>query len=523
MKISFLSIVAISVFLLCGNALAAQRDTISFWAMPNGPDSRNDLEKTLQRFTRETQIPVRLEIIDWSEAFARLNAAFKTGNTPDVLQVGSTWVSFFADKKYLAQLNSIAPRVDSLRFLKQSMLSAHIDGKPGIYAFPWFLDIRALLANKRITDSLGIRAEDLATEAQFRGILTYLAQSQFTNAKGFPLIPFGLPGKDDWTGPQALAPFLWSEGGDYIKKVNGKWKSVLLDSASLRGISRYVDILRDTLVAPNSLRENSAQNAARFTTGEQAFLFGTSEIIRKMDIPEAEHGFSDSQLGKAGLAVFSIPGGKLGSKPFFGGSYLAMPTSAKHVKGAQSLLLFLLRADNLNRYTHSIGFLPPDESVLNVWAKDERYSGLVKDLERGQSFPNIPEWGAVESELIAMTNDIGALYRRTQKSGKNSNAGLAALLIKYDARINTALGNADTTTHSTADIIRILGWNEPAQKFTPHKAIKANVSSAPAKDAPHRSIFQWILAGGVFGMLILTIILSKMMHQLKIPENNRRR
>lgn len=522
MKIFSSSFCAIFAFLLCGSAFAAPRDTVTFWAMPNGPDSRNDLEKTLRRFTQETRIPVRLEIIDWSEAFARLNSAFESRNTPDILQTGSTWISFFADKKYLAQLNAIAPQVDSLRFLRQSMRPAHIDGKPGIYAFPWFLDIRALFANKRVTDSLGIRAEDLVTEAQFRGILTYLAQGNFTTAKGLPLIPFGLPGKDDWTGPQALAPFLWSEGGDYIRKENGRWRSALLDSASLRGIARYVDILRDTLTAPNSLRENSAQNAARFTTGEQVFLFGTSEILRKMDIPESEHGFSDRRLGKSGLAVFSIPGGKLGSKPFFGGSYLAIPASAKHTKSAQRLLLFLLRADNLNRYTHGIGFLPPDESVLNVWAKDSRYSGLVKDLEHGQSFPNIPEWGAVEKELIAMTNDIGAHYRHAQKSAKNSDAALAALLIRYDGRINAALNIQDTTGRSVADIAQILREDIPTQQFAPHKAIKVPEQSAPA-EVPHRSIFQWILAGGIFGMLILTIILSKTMHNLKIKEKKRRR
>ena len=131
MKILSSGFCAILAFLLCGSASAAPRDTVTFWAMPNGPDSRNDLEKTLRRFTQETKIPVRLEIIDWSEAFVRLNSAFESRNTPDILQTGSTWISFFADKKYLAQLNAIAPQVDSLRFLRQSMRPAHIDGKPG--------------------------------------------------------------------------------------------------------------------------------------------------------------------------------------------------------------------------------------------------------------------------------------------------------------------------------------------------------------------------------------------------------
>src|SRR5574344_1774924 len=218
-----------------------------------------------------------------------------------------------------------------------------------------------------------------------------------------------------------------------------------------------------------------------------------------MDIPESEHGFSDSRLGKAGLAVFPIPGGKLGSRPFFGGSYLAIPASAKHAKNAQRLLLFLLRADNLNRYTHGIGFLPPDESVLNI-----------------------PEWGAVEKELIAMTNDLGAHYRHAQKSAKNSDDALAALLIRYDGRINAALNIQNTTDRSAADVAQILGEDIPTQQFTPHKAIKAPEQSAPA-EVPHRSIFQWILAVGVFGMLILTIILSKMVHNLKIKEKKRRR
>jgi multiple sugar transport system substrate-binding protein len=73
--------------------------------MPNGPGSQNALRISLDNFTAETRIPVRLVIIDWSEAFSRITQALETGNGPDVLQVGSTWVSYFAEKGFLADLS----------------------------------------------------------------------------------------------------------------------------------------------------------------------------------------------------------------------------------------------------------------------------------------------------------------------------------------------------------------------------------------------------------------------------------
>ena len=221
------------------------------------------------------------------------------------------------------------------------------------------------------------------------------------------------------------------------------------------------------------------KNAARFTTGEQVFLFGTSEILRKMDIPNPSTVFRQ-QARESRLAVFPIPG-KLGSRPFFGGSYLAIPASAKHAKSAQRLLLFLLRADNLNRYTHGIGFLPPDESVLNVWAKDSRYSGLVKDLEHGQSFPEHSGMGRREKELIAMTNDIGAHYRHAEKVRKIPMTRSPLFSSDMtDAKRRAEIQN--TTDRSAADGADTRG----RAAVHPHKAIKGTVVGVSG-------IFQWIL------------------------------
>lgn len=495
------------------SAKSTAEDTLHLWVMPNGPGSQDAIRNGLNRFTAETRIPVHLEIIDWSEAFARISQALETGNGPDVVQLGSTWVSFFANKGYLANLSPILNRVDSSRFIPESWRATHVYGKKGTYSLPWFLDVRALFANRIVTDSLGIQAEDIQTEAQFLGILHYLANLQWVRKSGYPLVPFGLPGKGDWTGHQQLASFIWTAGGDYVRETKKGWRSALLDSATLRGISRYVSILRDSTYSPYSLRENSAQVVNRFTNGEQAFLLGTSEIIRKMDLPPSEQGLSESPIGKDGLTLFNIPRGPAGSIPFIGGSHLAIPKSSESNRNARKLLLFFVRADNINQYSHRIGFLPPDRSVMSVWAHDKRYQNLLKSIENGRSFPNIPEWAHIENLLITMTNDIGALYRLSWNTGANLNLELAKIILKNHNKINEYLHIQESPEMSISSIVSILEEPIPEKVFTPRKA-KKKIIPIDGDDSKSNT-FTWFLLLFIFVSCIFIVITERRLHLIQ--------
>ena len=114
---------------------------------------------------------------------------------------------------------------------------------------------------------------------------------------------------------------------------------------------------------------------------------------------------------------------------------------------AQSLLAFLLRTDNLDAYCRAVGFLPADRGLISIWNQDRRYSQLVQSLENGKSFPNIPEWGAIEGVLIKLANDMGAMFAATEdKAARNHE--LAKLLVQAHLKVAEILGQKETEKES---------------------------------------------------------------------------
>jgi multiple sugar transport system substrate-binding protein len=128
-----------------------------------------------------------------------------------------------------------------------------------------------------------------------------------------------------------------------------------------------------------------------------------------------------------------------------GGSHLALPARGDSTKSAaaQSLLAYLIRTDNLDAYCRAVGFLPSDRGLISIWNQDRRYSQLVQSLESGKSFPNIPQWGAIEGVLIKFANDMGSLFAMTTDRDSR-NRELAKLLVRAHFKIMEILGQKES-------------------------------------------------------------------------------
>jgi len=417
-------------------ALAAPR-TLEVWIMPNGANPQGILEERMKQFQKETGLSAKVVVLDWGEAWSRITGALESGEGPDVVQLGTTWVSYMAAKGYLAPLNAHVGTIQPERFLEASWNTTLVDGDSSIYSIPWFVDVRVLLGNKRLLDSMHVKASQIATYRGYVDVLRRLRAANMSYADGTPIAPYGFPGKSDWNIPHNFAPWIWSEGGDFIKKENGHWKSALLDPQTVVGLHKYLQFVMDTLINPATLRDNTAQVAQRFNNGEQVFVLNTSETIMQTRIPESEGGLQSSRIGVDGVVAFPVPAGSGGSVSFVGGSNLALPMAKKDDKDAQRLLFFLTRPDNLDEYTRKIGFLPPDRNVQQVWAKDEGYRVLVEQAATGRTYPNIPGWGSIEAVLIEM---FGSIWSMMDVGGLYSEQALYNTLIQYNAKVNSLLG-----------------------------------------------------------------------------------
>ena len=453
MKNSVLKCMALASMISFTQAFSA--DTLSVWIMPNGASPQEKLEQTLKTFTTKTHIPTKVEVLDWGEAWNRISTALETGNNmPDVLQLGTTWVAYFAARGELTPLNTHLSTFKPERFVAASYGTAHIDADSIIYSIPWFIDIRPVLGNKRIMKKYGITGDDIKTYDGFIKAIEKVNQGKEFLEDGAKVKGYAFPGKSDWNIPHNFAPWIWSNDGSFIEKdEQGKWHASILKESTLHGIAKYLKFITDSLVSTETLQLNTAQIAQQFNNGELAFIVNTAEIVMQTRFEGSKGGLSNARIGEDSVGVFAIPHGLSGSISFVGGSNLAIPAKNKN-KNALKLLQYLTSDENLDAYTRQIGFLPTSKNVLKSWAEDSEYKNLVDLLDSGRTYPSIPEWGDIEQLLVAMFSSIWELL---EIPALCTDEKVFQIFKEYSDKINSRLGYTPTKTMTFAEFQEV--WN----------------------------------------------------------------
>lgn len=460
MKRSLFGIVFAMVFALCGvehshavpelRAAPPAPDTLVLWVMDQDINTGTVLQNLMQKYTRQSGQPVKIRFLDWGSAFVDLNRVLSTEalsgtDYPDVVQLGSSWVPYFAKAGLIAPLGDLLDAVDTSRFYPEAMKSAHIGRDTTVYSLPWFLDVRGFFVNERLWLELGLHDSEIETYSQFFGVLRAVAEAKVLNSDGVPVVPFEFGVKDDWTGYQQLSPFLWNFGGAFVKESGQEFRSALLDSLSLVGLRHYLKLLYDQDISPYNLKENSSEAADRFVRSEQLIIFGTSEFIRKIESDKDVGGLRESPLAKDGLISVVAPKGTAGNFTFVGGSHLTLPKNANPAKraAARDLFLFMERADNIDYYSRQSGFIPPDVSLIRIWMQDSRYNHLINGLEHnGRSCENIPEWSGIE---MAVNDMVNAIARNIAQGDSDVQRVTAKLVVETHEKINGFLKHEDSS------------------------------------------------------------------------------
>ena len=439
---------AITALLFASSAVFAATP-LTIWIMPNGASPQEKLEQLLEAFSKSTGIPTRVEVLDWGEAWNRISTMLETGkDAPDVLQLGTTWVPYFAARGELKPLNAYLDKIDSNRFVPVSWYTSHIDSDTSIYSVPWFIDIRPVLGNKRIMEKYGITPADIESYTGFANAIRKVNQGKEYLEDGARIHGYALPGKSDWNIPHNFAPWVWSYGGSFVEKDSeGKWRSNILSPQTLEGIAKYISFVIDSLVSTEALQANSAQIAQQFNNGELAFIVSTAEVVMQTRIHSSQGGLLNSRIGSDGVITLPFPKGTAGSVSFIGGSNLAIPAKSTN-KDAAKLLMFLTEDNSLDDYTKQIGFLPPSKSVLTSWAEDDAYKSLVTQLETGKTYPALPEWGEIEQSLVSM---FSAVWDHLELPIPYSEEKLYQIFKNYSDIINNQLGYTPTNATTFAE------------------------------------------------------------------------
>ena len=144
---------------LCAATACARRDdrVLHFWAMGREGEVATQL---LRAFERENSgLRVRVEQLPWSAAHEKLLTAFAGDATPDLAQMGNTWLPEFVAVDALEPLDPSvrgSAQVDLADYDSGIVDTNLVDGKQ--YGVPWYVDTRVLFYRRDLLAQAGYAA-----------------------------------------------------------------------------------------------------------------------------------------------------------------------------------------------------------------------------------------------------------------------------------------------------------------------------------------------------------------------------
>lgn len=145
------------VLVLVGLSCAPKQDTpvvLRFWGLGNEGEMVRSLIPEFER--RNPGIKVVVQQIPWTAAHEKLLTAYAGESTPDVCQLGNTWIPEFGILQALEPLGPWVERSSSIRLddYFEGVLRTNILDST-LYGIPWYVDTRVMFYRRDLLAAVG--------------------------------------------------------------------------------------------------------------------------------------------------------------------------------------------------------------------------------------------------------------------------------------------------------------------------------------------------------------------------------
>ncbi len=361
----------------CGRA---QDNAVRFWAMGREGEVVTEL---LQGFYKEQpDVQVRVDQLPWSAAHEKLLTAFAGDATPDLAQLGNTWLPELVALGALEPLDALAkgPQgVDQSDYFAGIWDTNVVAGQ--LYGLPWYVDTRVLFYRRDLLSQAGFEtpprtwAEWLQMQHAIKRVVgpdkyaTLLPLNEYD-----PLVALSL---------QQSEPLL-REGGRY-----GNFRSADFG----RTLDFYLSMYKQKLAPPASSNE-VANVWNEFARGYFSFY-----ITGPWNIGEFKRRLP-AELQQSWMTA-PMPGPNGPGASTAGGSSLAVFARSPRKAAAWKVVEYLSRPAVQQQFHAMTGNLPPRRSAWQGQAlKDDIYTAAFgAQLELAKAVPKVPEWERIATEL----------------------------------------------------------------------------------------------------------------------------
>jgi len=388
----------------CSPAAREDRATVRVWGLGREGEVLRDLVPDFER--KNPGVRLFVQQIPWTSAHEKLLTAFVGRATPDLAQLGNTWIPEFAAIGALEPLEESLARsatVSSSGYFPGVWATSLYDG--AVYGIPWYVDTRVLyyrpdlLARAGFPDAPRKWTEWLDAMRKMKRI-----QPPFAH-------PILLP-TNEWEqlailGLQKGSPLLADNG------TRGAFSGPEFRAAA----EFYVGIFREGL-APivsysqlgNAYQEFARGNITMWMTGP----WNLGEFRRRLSPAEQKLWMTAALPAPDGTPW---PGAS-----FSGGSSLAVFRGSKHKAEAFKVIEFLSDPAVQARFYALSGDLPAARAAWDdpALAGDAKARAFRVQVERVVAMPRVPEWEQIAQHMAERLE--GAIRGR-----ENLTAALAAI------------------------------------------------------------------------------------------------
>ena len=359
------------------------RATVRFWGMGREGEVVRDLVPEFER--RNPGVHLVVQQIPWTSAHEKLLTAFVGRSSPDIAQLGNTWIPEFAAIGALHPLDanvSASGSVSPAGFFPGVWETSVYDGS--VYGIPWYVDTRVLFYRQDLLARVGYPRAPRSW-SEWRDAMRKLKRIQ--GPSSFAIL---LP-TNEWEQPAILG----LQEGSPLLADNGT-RGAFAGPQFRASADFFVGTFREKLAPVVSYTQlgNAYQEFARGTIAMW--------ITGPWNLGEFRRRLPSSQQNLWMTAPLPAPDGKeWPGASFSGGSSLAVFRLSERKPEAWKVIEFLSDPAIQSRFYALSGDLPASRAAWDdpALANDEKLRAFRIQVEHVAPMPRVPEWEQIAQNV----------------------------------------------------------------------------------------------------------------------------
>lgn len=371
------------IFTACNARAPTDGVVLDFWGMGREGEVAQQMMPEFE--AEHPGVHVHVQQIPWTAAHEKLLTAYVGHVSPDVAQLGNTWVPEYVALGAIVPLDSLIKRTPSITANDyfEGIWATNVLGDT-VFGIPWYVDTRLLFYRKDLLAQAGFPSPP-TTWAQ------WIAALKAIKSRDEPgQYPIYIP-TNEWPPPTILA----LASGSPILKDGGRY-GAFDDSAFKTAFHFYLSFFQNGLAPKLGINEvgNIYQE---FERGTYAMW-----ITGPWNIGEFRRRTPAGFQNKWATAPMPGPTGAASGVSLAGGSSLVIYKASRHPKEAWELIEYLSRPEQQLRFYHLTGDLP---ARIETWrdtslADDPAAHAFEEQLHRVVPTPQVPEWELIATRIF---------------------------------------------------------------------------------------------------------------------------